>query len=635
MTVDQLKKTAPKNSRLSVQPAQPSTAAQLPQIEGRRPASAALQRALANPFAASPAALLQLQRSYGNQAVSSLVQAKLKVGPAGDKYEQEADRVANQVMRMSPPTAKKPLQRQEDEEELQMQPLVAHSSSLVTHHYPIVNRQSSIQNQEDGFETSASFERSLSLAQSSGNPLPAQLRAEFEPKFGVDFSGVRVHTDSRAAQLNRQINAQAFTRGQDIFFNQGAYTPNSSAGKRLIAHELTHTVQQTGGAQRRIQRWSLGTGWGVFTKPVHETLTKLSLLEGGLLEEDQSAKQYKRGARWNDNPMSDLETRIPLWGLIKFGARYKFGSKKGLTHRSHEGDLQFLHGMAEAGEQAAITQGKVMLWAEFAYKVGSGIIAPDTKLKDVPIAEFSNLLLAKGKRNLGKITVAGLFGTKKAARAQQRAVGSLLHMMQDTFAFSHSQREEQTGSNLGKIKTFLSYGAQKGSLHKQGDVPLGEGSSLKEKIMNTPNARQAVEQGARIASLIKNKIPWTAARPVFEDIFGLSEQAQPAGPGGEFVADTLPTAWQFKKSTWVHSTRKAARRSQDRLLSEIDESLKSYGKIRNKIRKDTKKTEILNDLKHQVTQWLATYNPQDPYQRKRKPGVQKLLDAINAHRLMQ
>jgi hypothetical protein len=67
-----------------------------------------------------------------------------------------------------------------------------------------------------------------------------------EPVFGADFSQVRVHTDTQANTLNRTLSARAFTTGRDIFFRQGEYRPGSSTGQELIAHELTHVVQQGG-----------------------------------------------------------------------------------------------------------------------------------------------------------------------------------------------------------------------------------------------------------------------------------------------------------------------------------------------------------------------------------------------------
>ena len=95
-----------------------------------------------------------------------------------------------------------------------------------------------------GFEVDGDFEHRLNALNGSGSPLPDALRADFEPKFGADFSQVRTHTDAPSDQLNQSIQARAFTAGSHIFFRKGEYNPGSSAGKTLLAHELTHTVQQ-------------------------------------------------------------------------------------------------------------------------------------------------------------------------------------------------------------------------------------------------------------------------------------------------------------------------------------------------------------------------------------------------------
>lgn len=87
---------------------------------------------------------------------------------------------------------------------------------------------------------------------SGGQPLPRPLRDFMEPRFGADFSAVRIHTGPQAAQASRQLNAAAFTVGHQVFFGAGAWQPDSGAGRELIAHELTHTIQQ--GAAPQVQR---------------------------------------------------------------------------------------------------------------------------------------------------------------------------------------------------------------------------------------------------------------------------------------------------------------------------------------------------------------------------------------------
>lgn len=247
------------------------TAAQLTSL------TPSVQRAVANPALASPADVLAMQRAYGNRAVSSLVQTKLMVGPAGDSYEQEADRVAGQVMSMTTmPANPKRVQMQEDEELVQTKPLAASITPIVqmqedddeelvateplsecVQRYedeeilqtkplapsitPVVQPQA-----EGSFEVGSELESRLVANNGGGSPLPEDVRTYMEPRFGADFSGVRVHTDGEATQMNRELNAQAFTHDRDIYMGEGKYDPSSHAGKRLLAHELTHVVQQGG-----------------------------------------------------------------------------------------------------------------------------------------------------------------------------------------------------------------------------------------------------------------------------------------------------------------------------------------------------------------------------------------------------
>ena len=93
--------------------------------------------------------------------------------------------------------------------------------------------------------------RTSSGQRGGGQALDSGARAQMEPALGADFSGVRVHTGSQADTLNRDLSARAFTTGQDIFFKQGEYSPGSSSGRELLAHELTHVVQQGGDRVKR------------------------------------------------------------------------------------------------------------------------------------------------------------------------------------------------------------------------------------------------------------------------------------------------------------------------------------------------------------------------------------------------
>jgi pimeloyl-ACP methyl ester carboxylesterase len=116
---------------------------------------------------------------------------------------------------------------------------------------------------EEGGAVSPDLESSIQQARGGGEPLAGDVRAPMEQAFGADFSGVKVHTGSESDQLNSSIGAKAFTTGQDMFFGQGQYNPGSSSGKELVAHELTHVVQQSGQVRRKM----------TFTRPPAEQIS--------------------------------------------------------------------------------------------------------------------------------------------------------------------------------------------------------------------------------------------------------------------------------------------------------------------------------------------------------------------------
>ena len=198
--------------------------------------------------------ILFLQRTIGNQAVLRLIksgalQAKLRIGQPGDVYEQEADRVADAVMRMPEPGVQRQVEPEEEEEEiLQTKPLVDQITPLVQRQVEEEEEEEMLQakSREDGTsEVTNDLESQINAIKGGGRPLAESERGFFEPRFGVDFSRVRVHTDAQASESARVVNARAYTVGRDVAFESGQYTPGTSEGKRLIAHELTHVVQQS------------------------------------------------------------------------------------------------------------------------------------------------------------------------------------------------------------------------------------------------------------------------------------------------------------------------------------------------------------------------------------------------------
>ena len=183
------------------------------------------------------------------------MQPKLKVNPPNDRYEQEADLLADTVMRL-PEIAVRPAGRTDEASLLQMRPLHPTitrllqrqpSSALVEEDEAPIQTKLQMRRARplDVPEPDGAFEAALDIARPGGRGLEPGLRHFVEDRFGLDFADVRVYTDPRAAALAAQVEAQAFTVGQHVFFGSGTYDPASTAGRTLIAHELVHTLQQS------------------------------------------------------------------------------------------------------------------------------------------------------------------------------------------------------------------------------------------------------------------------------------------------------------------------------------------------------------------------------------------------------
>lgn len=274
---------------------------------------------------------------------SSVIQPKLAIGAPGDKYEQEADQMAAQVMSIPAPLHQQSIQREmapeeleeeavqtkplaasitpliqremapepEEEEQLQTKPLAGSmiqremapepeeeqdlqtkplaGSTIQREMAPESEEEEQLQTKRspDGnSQTSSNLESQLSASKGGGSSLSEDVRSFMEPRFGADFSQVRVHTDSQAVQMNKELGAQAFTHGHDIYFGEG----KSPGISDLTAHELTHVVQQ--GAARKnetiVQNKSLhskhdnmGTSLEETLSKVHQTGTERVQRDGG------------------------------------------------------------------------------------------------------------------------------------------------------------------------------------------------------------------------------------------------------------------------------------------------------------------------------------------------------------------
>jgi len=252
------------------------------------------------------------------KAEQPFFQPKLAIGQPGDKYEQEADAVAEQVVngqgkapvvqrqaissvqrttlatpqedeklgtaeaRMekdklvqekpdvqleAAPEEEEPVQMQQEEEEpVQMQTDEEEPVQMMEGEKEEVQMQAAEEEEpvqmktEPGTQaTNPPLGNRIREKAGNGRPLPRKTRAEMESAIGANFGGVNIHTDTEAVQMNKELGAQAFTHGRDVYFNSGKYRPESTDGKRLLAHELTHVVQQQGAVQRKESPQTQGT----------------------------------------------------------------------------------------------------------------------------------------------------------------------------------------------------------------------------------------------------------------------------------------------------------------------------------------------------------------------------------------
>ncbi|HEY4289314.1 MAG TPA: DUF4157 domain-containing protein [Puia sp.] len=239
---------------------------------------------------------------FAQKKEEAFFQPKLTIGQAGDHFEKEADSVADKVVSRKSMEDEPAIQRQEisgiqrqeisgiqrqdisaiqrqetgsiqrlatpleDENfatndqrmlrdrELREKPEV----QLKCAHCEEEDHSSMVQRKPDQSARTApdSVSSRIDSSRGKGSPLPSTTLAEMQSSFGHDFSNVNIHTDADSVNMSRDLGAQAFTQGSDIYFNTGKFNPESSTGKHLLAHELTHVVQQ-------------GASPGIQTKPHH------------------------------------------------------------------------------------------------------------------------------------------------------------------------------------------------------------------------------------------------------------------------------------------------------------------------------------------------------------------------------
>ncbi|MET0637514.1 MAG: DUF4157 domain-containing protein [Chitinophagaceae bacterium] len=214
------------------------------------------------------------------ESATGIFQAKLSVNKPGDKYEKEADDVADSVtanskdkpavQRLSTPADDEKVgtneSRMEKDKQIQEKPAKEKKeekdkkAEKQDENEKETNKDklkkpgeekekkkgAGVQRKPDTGSESASASLSDKIQDNAGKGTSLQTGTlgEMNNSFGKDFSDVNVHNDTEAHQMNKELNAQAFTNGKDIYFNEGKYDPDSAEGKKLLAHELTHVVQQ-------------------------------------------------------------------------------------------------------------------------------------------------------------------------------------------------------------------------------------------------------------------------------------------------------------------------------------------------------------------------------------------------------
>lgn len=261
----------------------------------RRPAVGTTQRS-AVAVAPSPArALQQRLGNHGAQRFGAQVVARSSApgGSVGggtsagtfslsapdDASEREADRVADAVMRTtergsaSPSPSALTVQRACADCEEEMSKRARAAQPVAAGDAPEVHRSAS---SAEASQVSAPVAASIHDMQGGGAPLADATRALFEPRFGADFSHVRVHTGAQARETAKSIDAKAFTVGRDIAFAGGQYSPDSHEGQKLLAHELTHVVQQRGGAGAAVAANGISNAGGTAVRQADAGATQVA-----------------------------------------------------------------------------------------------------------------------------------------------------------------------------------------------------------------------------------------------------------------------------------------------------------------------------------------------------------------------
>ncbi len=256
-------------------------------------------------------------RSILSSGPHDRLQAKLRINTPGDVYEQEADRVAEQVMRMpetrsSAAIGDAPLA---DSRSVPPRGTIQRVCASCSEEETLIQPKRAPGGTSQAISSPS---RDVESLQGGGRTLTSAERDFFEPRIGADFSMVRIHSDMRAATAARSVNARAFTVGQNIVFGAGEYSSDTSTGRKLLAHELTHTIQQKGMVQNKVQR-TLLDGHDLLAERFQGRLS----LEAAFDDESY----VRQGSKGPDVVILQLALLDAGHALPRFGADGDFGSE--------------------------------------------------------------------------------------------------------------------------------------------------------------------------------------------------------------------------------------------------------------------------------------------------------------------
>jgi len=297
-----------------------------------------------------------------------------------------------------------------------------------------------------------------------------------------------------------------------------------------------------------------------FLYPVHERMAAMSYLcaqnqqDGEPCPGDKGLKppgfdgseDLFHGTRWNDDPNNSFPSDHGVTWVFWMGDADRLSRAKGiqkidpLQYRSHYGDLQFLHAMAQKADRNAVTKARILDWSHFAYAVAVGEIPPTAMLqslsRDYPFVQNFAGLSKKRSWTVRRLflNVEDYKGGELTGVADSSvpmiALGALLHTLQDSYSSSHTSRSfpaTDDAAQSGSIQSFLDYAQQKSECHSPSDLAVGWLVDGGTKATDNP-----VYHGAWVVRRVLRKAPWTEVGPYLDSVYSVTDgMGLPTGGG--------------------------------------------------------------------------------------------------------